>query len=98
MAKQFKYYDDWRGAPLTCSCGWSGPLDDKQTDMYEQLLDFECPKCSATLAVISFPTKEDIELAVSQGSEDAKKHLDSIRKAQDLEYERARNKKNQGSE
>jgi hypothetical protein len=59
MAKQFKYYDDWRSTELECpSCHWKGTFEQGEVGYYRELMDSSCPKCSRSriLAVVLYPT------------------------------------------
>ena len=37
---------------LECECGWKGKPADIGGELYEALLDFECPKCDTSLLVV----------------------------------------------
>ncbi len=55
-ARRFSYYDAWRHQELICDCGWSGPLHPDQVEPPRSLLEFNCPECDATLAIVTYPT------------------------------------------
>ena len=59
----YSWFDDWRSIEVSCSCGWSGTLDDAY---HEPLLDFgrmriECGLCDRTLGGVWLPARPDIE-------------------------------------
>lgn len=75
MAKQFKYYDNWKTEILTCSrCNWSGTFEQGWVDYHEALADSRCPKCSdhPMLAIVSYPTHEETEANFDELSADEK--------------------------
>lgn len=73
---QFNYYDAWKEADLTCPiCGWKGRIKHEDTETYSDLFDYSCPTCEKMLAIVSFPTREEIEEAARKGNTDAKKEL-----------------------
>ena len=38
---------------LECECGWKGKAADIGGELYEALLDFECPKCDKMLLIVN---------------------------------------------
>ena len=38
---------------LSCECGWQGKATDAYGEMYEAVMDFECPKCDKMLLIIN---------------------------------------------
>ncbi len=61
MTKIFNWFDNWKTESLAClKCGWHGTIDTDSTGEYDQLLDFHCPKCNVMLAIINFPTLDEI--------------------------------------
>lgn len=61
MAKIFNWFDNWKTESIACSkCGWQGAIDMDSTGEFDQLLDFRCPKCDEMLAIISFPTPDEV--------------------------------------
>ncbi len=79
MAVKFEYYDDWQGQPLSCSCGWTGVLDDDGTELYDALMDYKCPRCERVLAIIMYPTDQDIHETAAKGHPQALAQLARMR-------------------
>jgi len=80
-SRQFRWYDTWRAAPLSCeNCGWSGPLDSRGIEAFSDLVHFECPDCQTILAIISFPTQSETEEAARRGNPEAASELDRLRR------------------
>jgi hypothetical protein len=38
---------------LSCECGWAGRAKEAYGELYEAVLDFECPKCDKMLLVVN---------------------------------------------
>lgn len=38
---------------LSCECGWEGKSTEAYGEMYEEILDFECPKCDEMLLIVN---------------------------------------------
>jgi hypothetical protein len=68
VSKKFRWFDDWRRAPLRCPvCGWDGELDPDDVEVYDQLMDFSCPDCEKILAIISYPAPGEVRRAAAAG-------------------------------
>jgi hypothetical protein len=62
MTRLFNYFDNWKNEALTCEqCGRKWKLDLKRADEYEQPLEFRCPACDAVLAIVNFPTVDEMK-------------------------------------
>jgi hypothetical protein len=68
MARQFQYYDPWRTEPLSCECGWSGMFQEGVVGHNKDLMESECPRCSKLVALVQFPTAEEVEQNEPEGS------------------------------
>src|SRR5579864_1930363 len=83
-AIQFKYYDDWRNAILTCPvCGWQGRWEQANVNHYSELMDAECPKCEShppMLAIVSYATAAETKQAATEGNAEAGRELGPILK------------------
>lgn len=83
-AVQFKYYDDWRNAILTCPvCGWQGRWEQANVNHYSELMDAECPKCESAapmLAIVSYATAAETKQAAAEGNAEAGRELGAILK------------------
>jgi hypothetical protein len=81
-AVQFKYYDDWRNALLTCPvCGWQGRWDQAEINHHSELMDAECPKCEShppMLAIVSYATADEIRQAAKAGNAEAIRELGGV--------------------
>ncbi len=61
MSKIFNWFDNWKTESIDCpKCGWHGVIDTKQTEDFDELLDFRCPDCNEMLAIINFPTPDEV--------------------------------------
>lgn len=61
MTKMFDWFDNWKTESLACpKCGWQGTIDMDSTNEFDELLDFRCPKCDEMLAIINFPTPDEV--------------------------------------
>ena len=38
---------------LECECGWKGKPANAFSELYEEILDFKCPKCDKSLLVVN---------------------------------------------
>jgi len=61
MARHFHYYDAWKTELLTCPCGWQGTFVQGNVEYYKELMDSECPNCSAIIALVLYPTAPEVE-------------------------------------
>jgi hypothetical protein len=61
MARHFSYYDSWRTELLNCHCGWSGTFEEGLVETHDTLMDSECPQCSTLLALVLYPTADEVE-------------------------------------
>lgn len=61
MTKIFNWFDNWKMESLDCpKCGWQGQIDMGSTNEFDELLDFRCPKCDTMLAIINYPTPDEV--------------------------------------
>tara|TARA_R110002051_G_scaffold153257_1_gene225747 strand:+ start:391 stop:606 length:216 start_codon:yes stop_codon:yes gene_type:complete len=44
---------------LSCECGWEGMAQEAYGELYETILDFECPKCDKMLLIVNLIVDED---------------------------------------
>lgn len=73
-----EYFDDWRKETWTCrGCGWTGPEKEASVEIFAELMELNCPQCDGRLAVISFPTLQQIKNAADDGNEEAQRMLRS---------------------
>jgi len=81
MSEHFKYFSNWREQPAECAgCGWTAAsLTDADDELFDALIEYTCPECGAILAVVSYPTLDEIEKAAKEGDPEAtgmlEKHL-----------------------
>lgn len=61
MARHFNYYDSWRNELLECHCGWRGTFEQGNVEHHNELMDSECPNCSAIIALVAYPTGAEVE-------------------------------------
>ena len=38
---------------LSCECGWEGLAKEAYGELYEEVLDFECPECEKMLLIVN---------------------------------------------
>lgn len=79
-AKQFFYYDDWKMEVLTCPiCGWAGTAEQGSVNYHDGLMESSCPICPwpdcPTLAIVRFPTLEEMEANIDKLSDEQKASL-----------------------
>lgn len=79
VAKHFGWFEKWRQSPLRCEqCGWEGPLNSRTMGTYRDLQDFECPSCEKILAIVAYPTDDEIRNAAAAGNQEAAGELTSL--------------------
>jgi hypothetical protein len=61
MARHFNYYDSWRNELLACQCGWRGTFEQGNVEYHNELIESECPNCSAIIALVVYPTAAEVE-------------------------------------
>lgn len=60
-ARHFAFYDDWKSALLTCpDCDWQGTFKNGKMDVFAEVMDISCPKCHEILAIVAYPTLEEL--------------------------------------
>lgn len=67
-ARRFGYYDAYATEEFACRCGWRGSFERLSTEMFDQLFDASCPKCGTMLAIVSFPTADEVRRASREGT------------------------------
>jgi hypothetical protein len=81
MSKSFEYYDNWRNEIVECpKCGWKGRVQDGAQREFRELFDYCCPHCvqNVILAVVSYPTVEQIRQAARDGNAEAIRELPRV--------------------
>ena len=79
-ARRFGYYDPYATEEFGCRCGWRGSFEGLSTETFEELFDASCPKCGTMLAIVSFPSADEVRQAARQGNEEASRDLKNVRK------------------
>lgn len=77
-ARQLGYYALEPSRRFQCKCGWVGPFSDLWQEHSNELFDASCPNCETMLAIVSFPTLNEIRSAAREGNKEAQKQLRSI--------------------
>lgn len=90
MSEHFSWFSRWREARVTCRCGWSGPLTDDHSEIFDALLELRCPACDAILALVSFPTEDEIEAEMEAGHPEAEALWPEVLEVRRRRAERAR--------
>jgi len=80
MARHFNYYDPWRTELLSCDCGWSGTFEGGLVEYHDGLMDCACPRCSSMLALVLYPTVEEVESNEPADSQFKKHVLEAMRR------------------
>ncbi len=78
MSEHVAYFSEWRARPYTCECGWSGPSKELDTEFFDELAQYSCPKCDRHLVVVGYPTGDDVREAAERGNEEAKRMLPQV--------------------
>lgn len=66
------YFSDWRQRRWDCSsCQWFGPGSEAAIEPFSELFEVNCPLCDGRLAVISYPTNEEVLRAAEAGNAEA---------------------------
>lgn len=60
--KTFNYFDGWKNAKLVCpKCHWEGCIETANgDDSLPEVVEFRCPTCSETLAIVCGPTLDEL--------------------------------------
>lgn len=80
-----EYFDDWRKETWACrSCAWTGPEKEASVEILSELMELNCPQCNGRLAVISFPTAQQISKAAEEGNTEALSMLPQVTAAEEF--------------
>lgn len=71
-------YYDLGATEFACRCGWRGSFEEVSTEPFEELFEASCPKCGARLAVVPYPTADEVRRAASEGNEKASRDLKNV--------------------
>lgn len=56
MQRQIMNYPEYEAVQndlyLNCQCGWQGKAQEAFNELYNDVLDFECPECENTLLIV----------------------------------------------
>lgn len=44
---------------LSCECGWEGNSKEAYGELYQAVLDFECPRCDKLLLIVNLIVDEE---------------------------------------
>lgn len=86
MIRHFNYYDAWESAILECPvCGWKGTFKQGSVDYYKDLMESTCPQCEGldapTLAIVSYPTTEELRENLEKLSDVDRMYLEVIERS-----------------
>lgn len=74
-----EYFDDWRKETWVCrNCDWTGTEKEASVEIFSELMELNCPQCDGRLAVISFPTTQQISKAAEEGNTEALSMLPQV--------------------
>ena len=66
------YFSDWRSRNWSCAeCAWTGDGDSAAKELFSELFELNCPKCSSRLDLIVLPTRADIRNAAENAHPEA---------------------------
>lgn len=79
MSKTFEYYSNWRNEVVTCpNCAWQGRVDDGNQRYFHELLDSCCPQCGRIVAIVMYPTNDNVRAAAQAGHPEAIRNLAGV--------------------
>lgn len=78
--KIWRYFDPvWRSQSFGCfHCEWAGGAISMDNEVFDDLMDFKCPKCRNIILIISFPTIAETRRAASRGNAEAIAELEKF--------------------
>ena len=71
--EQVAYYSPWQTDTWQCSCGWTGTGKDAAWEMFDALLQVDCPKCDKRLCLVIYPSPAEERAAAKAGNDEAKR-------------------------
>jgi hypothetical protein len=74
---EFGYFY-WLSSSHKCKCGWSGSATELETEMFEEVFEYFCPKCGIRLGLMSYPMEYEIRTAAAAGNSAAKEMLKQV--------------------
>jgi hypothetical protein len=71
------YAEEWRTAAFVCpECAWVGTHDEMAgPNVFDELMDYGCPRCEKMLLIINYPTHEETVEAAARGNRHAEYQL-----------------------
>lgn len=72
---------DWRSDALICVCGWEGDSAGMVMELHDEVTDYACPVCEATLLIVSHPDLEQVRDAAARGNAEAQQQLALVEEA-----------------
>jgi hypothetical protein len=77
--EQVAYYSPWQTDTWQCPCGWTGTGKDAAWEMFDALLQVDCPKCDKRLCLVIYPSPAEERAAAKAGNEEAKRAVDQAK-------------------
>jgi len=71
--EQVAYYSPWQTDTWQCPCGWTGTGKDAAWEMFDALLQVDCPKCDKRLCLVIYPSPAEERAAAKTGNEEAQR-------------------------
>jgi hypothetical protein len=71
--EQVAYYSPWQTDTWQCPCGWTGTGKDAAWEMFDALVQVDCPKCDKRLCLVIYPSPAEERAAAKAGNEEAKR-------------------------
>jgi len=66
------YFTEAKHRDFVCrSCGWNGDSSAASMETFDELFELNCPMCDARLALVLYPTDQDIRVAAEAGDPEA---------------------------
>lgn len=71
--EQVAYYSPWQTDTWRCPCGWTGTGKDAAWEMFDALLQVDCPQCDKRLCLVIYPSPAEERAAAKAGNDEAKR-------------------------
>jgi len=70
------YFSGWQTWDWVCpTCDWKGNGTDLAHEDFNELFELHCPSCNHKLGLITYPTREETQIAANAGNSEGLTHL-----------------------
>jgi hypothetical protein len=83
--EQVAYHSPWQTDTWQCPCGWTGTGEDAAWEMFDALLQVDCPQCDKRLCLVIYPSPAEERAAAKAGNDEAKRAVDAEKHREDRE-------------